>query len=165
MEVFQAALRKACGSYLLHGRQPKIVYSSKSDATDLHTALKRVRKLLKAPGMSLRLMSGLVMAIDRPSKREIIEPSLRLAALEASVENLIAAAKCAATIDGRRHKYPKRIELHCAAMDLWVFWTTELGRAQSVQNRGGLHTKALDFLLDCLRCLDPKVKEASILGF
>ena len=165
--ALKQALAYASTAFVLNeGVYANVGIGRTGDAVDLETTLKRVCTILDRPGVVARLE----MSIPRPdieSGKWWDHAPSEVRKFRQSVESFIGFARTASSIDGRPlNKYAReRNEIRYAAAELHRFWTKELGKPPSVQNRGGLHTPALDFLLDCLRHLDPRVKEASFRGF
>jgi hypothetical protein len=167
MTSFRRALAKARFVYLSNSNTPDYKLAPIADTRDLCIALKKVRKLVRAPGMCRRLEQALARENLSFRRSKKAKGPVRLSSLEESLTILERVARSGAAIDGRKttDRTRSRARLHGAAYRLWLFWTEELGQSPSVQNWGSKGTPALEFLLDSLHCFNPKVKEASLRGF
>jgi len=120
--------------------------------------------MLEVPALQARLRSGLEGARPLADAGLVADRGAELAAMVQAMDSLLEAAKHGSEIDGRvmretLHDHNQHA-IRIAGQTLLAFWVVKLKRASSLQNRGGRRTKALEFLLDCLRYLDPRVKDS-----
>ncbi len=153
-------LTKAHGFYytehLLASRDPGRV-ADRRTAANLADKVAAVVNGFRDPEMADRLkMASAVLFPGQPPNFVFVVNQVE--------ELLLPIAHEAARIDGRAVKGRRqvRVDARTAAAALHKFWADVLGRPPALQDRGGRETKALRFVLDCLRLLDPKIKASAI---
>jgi len=145
---------------------PRRTVASREDILDLKKALTSAKRYLERGSVLARLYDH--PGDDRPSEEsaDAIDRSVP-AALVALIEDLLPVVSDATAKDGRAFAGAARrnAKARSAAQLLHDFWVKDLRRGRSVQDRGGVMSPGLRFILDCLHEFDDKVKVSTIRGF
>lgn len=167
--VLKAAVENASWWFINHEHVHG--FGSKPDARSLVSVLRRAHHLLGDIQIQNRLKT-VAKKVPRPNSpprpknvaTAILpdgDPS-SIKQLRSDISWLLKIAQQAETLDGRDDAGKRRDDLRAAAKPIIAYWTDCEGRSGKLTNFGGMFSKCVTFVHDCLQLIDRDVTKQLI---